>query len=121
MDIVDRPSGSPKFRYYLVATDEAKMTMWDMIEKSHLFCSETNVPEKFRQQLEAEKLVGIENSRGDVEMQWQKVSARNEGLDCFVYALAAKRALPLEFDRRKLVAAGSRKRYGCPQGDDDGN
>ena len=119
MDIVDRPSGSPKFRHYLVATDEAKMTIWDMIDKGHLFCSATNVPEKFRQQLESEKLVGVENSRGEVEMQWQKVSARNEALDCNVYALAAKRALPLDFDRRKLVAAGSRKRYGPAAGGDD--
>ena len=118
LPIVERPAGNARFRHYLVATDEAKMTVWDMIDKGHHFCHDTNVPANFRQQLEAERLVAVENSRGEVELQWQKVSARNEGLDCDVYNLGAKRALKLDYDRRKLVAAGSRQRYPHAEGED---
>ena len=119
LPIVERRAGSAKFRHYMVATDEAKMTIWDQVEKSHLFCRDANVPNDFRQQLEAERLVGVENTHGEVELRWEKVHQRNEALDCNVYALAAKRALPLDFDRRKLVAAGSRQRYGRASGEDN--
>ena len=111
MDIVDRPTGPPKFRYYFVATDEAKMKLWDRFEKGHLFCHDTNVPATFRDQLEAEQLVSIENAQGDVDLEWQPIRKRNEGLDCEVYNEGAKIALGLNYDRRKLVAAGRRQPY----------
>ena len=111
LPIVERPTGSAAYRHYQVATDEAKITFWDQMDRSMVYCRNVNVPENMREQLEAEQLVWVESPNGEINKMWQQVSERNEALDDYVYALAGKRTLRLDYDRRTLVAAGSRKQY----------
>ena len=111
LPVVERASGTGPYRHWPVATDEAKMTFWDQMDRSMIYCRNTNVPAEMREQLEAEQLAWVEAPNGDFTKFWEQIRKRNEGLDCYVYALAGKRTLRLDYDRRALVAAGSRRQY----------
>jgi phage terminase large subunit GpA-like protein len=51
---------------------------------------------EYLQQLCAEQLVTVRDSRGYARREWQKLRERNEALDCYVYARAAAAAAGLD-------------------------
>ena len=93
--------------YYHVATDEAKSWLSDSIDAGSLTVSSRDVPSTFLEHLCAERLERVVTSTGKEQLRWVKVRRRNEGLDCSVYALAARMSLGLDYRRSRSRALGS--------------
>ena len=93
--VVERPAGTGVQRYWPIATDEAKLIVRDMLENGNLFAYGPGIPDTWAGQMSAERLVLKDLSDGSEAMEWRPRTsgARNEALDCFVYAMAAYKSL----------------------------
>lgn len=91
--IANKPSfvGKNKAVLYGIGTDQAKELIYARLaaepDKSTIYFS-ADLDEEFMKQLTAEKRITKFN-RGRSVMVWKQVRARNEALDCLVYAFAA--------------------------------
>lgn len=105
-----RQTKSKKYRGHtvrLIGVDTAKDTIyarWQVAEGKPGYCHfPMSYDEAWFQQATVEKLVTRIDARGNEVRAWQKSSgARNEALDCRVYAYAALQGLKIE---RRLILA----------------
>ena len=77
----------------VLAVDEAKMVVLDLIDLDSIRVNRAGVPADFLRQFTSENLTVQEKANGSMERSWvlRHKGARNEVLDCFVYALCANR------------------------------
>lgn len=88
--------GNRKVDLYMVGVDDAKGTIYSRLKIDEPGPGYCHFPyergEEYFAQLTAERIV-TKYARGFARREWQKVRARNEALDCRVYAYAALRIL----------------------------
>ncbi|MCL5745015.1 MAG: phage terminase large subunit family protein [Acidobacteria bacterium] len=85
----------------IAPTKEELAKGWRMPTGLCHFPKGANYQDEHFKQLCAEQLVTIKTRRGQVRQEWQPVRARNEALDCHLYARAAAWALGVDtFDKR---------------------
>lgn len=98
--------GRAKVKLYNVGVDTAKEEIYSRLQKEdfgpgYIHFSREVCDTEFFRQLTAEKQTR-RYVRGFPKIMWQKIRARNEVLDCTVYALAAMRILNPDFDALKV-------------------
>jgi phage terminase large subunit GpA-like protein len=97
-------------RLYLVGVDTAKDQIRSALavtnpDRPRYVAFAADLPDSYFTQLTSEKRVTIYNKSGVATRAWKKpAGARNEALDCFVYAMAALEALKQSGVRLKIVA-----------------
>lgn len=87
-----------------VSVDQAKVMFRDMVEVGQIRFNPRRVPPDYLDQLASERLIEEESRSGIKKLKWVKMAGRrNEALDCFVYALAARynEALGWNYRRRR--------------------
>lgn len=105
--LVGRPSKNNRYkmRLYPIGTDTAKEVIFSRLKISELGAGYYHFPlerdKEYFLQLTAEKQITSFN-KGVAKREWIKIRARNEVLDCNVYALAALKLLNPDFE---LLAA----------------
>ena len=86
-----------------VATDELKSIQYDMIRSQEINFVESGINSQFLSQFACERLERVTSkTTGKVNVQWVKQRERNEAMDCFIYALGAKKRIEIDdpdFDR----------------------
>ena len=110
-DSFGRPTVDPRRKRassLSIATDEAKTVMYDMIRAGEISFLETGINTHFLRQFASERLETVySKTSGKAKLQWVKMHARNEAMDCFVYALAAKKHLESERPSYNRSTAGT--------------
>lgn len=105
--LVGRPSKNNRYkmRLYPIGTDTAKEVIFSRLKITELGAGYYHFPlerdKEYFLQLTAEKQITSFN-KGVAKREWIKIRARNEVLDCNVYALAALKLLNPDFE---LLAA----------------
>ena len=96
---------SKKFSgHFRIATNQAKDWVAEILSLERIKVNPDNTPVDYPRQLISERKVLIK--KGSKELQvWMKPknNTRNEGLDCLVYALAARRTLPRHYNRGAYI------------------
>ena len=94
-----------------ISTDELKAVQYDMIKNGEISFVESGINAQFLSQFASERLEYVTSkATGKTKMQWVKMKDRNEALDCFIYALAAKKKI--EIDRPDYDRSGLGTTYG---------
>ena len=98
-------------RALMIAPDQAKMLAFQYVENGELTVCRPNVRVGWHERFNSEQLIEKTTANGRVGgIQWHQRRARNEELDCFVYALAARQLLenksPVSFSRRTRGGIG---------------
>lgn len=102
--IISRPTKNNKFKVKLftVGTDTAKQTIYSRLKMDEPGAGYMHFPisrdEEYFKQLTAEKIITKYN-KGFPRRVWVKTRARNEALDCRVYAMAALAILSPNFEK----------------------
>jgi len=113
-----------------IGVDGGKVLVYSRLRNStpgpgHVhFTNSGDCDEEYFAQLTAEKLV-TKQRLGRTTQEWVKKQARNEALDCFLYALVAKRLANLDITaikakREKAIANAALPAVRPPQHDNDG-
>jgi phage terminase large subunit GpA-like protein len=88
-------------RLFLVGVDGLKTTIYDRLARGEkLYFSDTLEPDYFEQVASERKVIRF--SRGmPVKRFERKTGAKAEGLDCLVYAFAARAQIPVQWEKRE--------------------
>lgn len=84
-----------------IGTDTAKTTLMARLKQDEMCHFPFGMPKEYYDQLTAEKQIS-RVVKGYAKTEWIKTSARNEALDCFVYAYACLHYLYLHFNRKTI-------------------
>ena len=107
-------NASRKLGIQMLAVDEAKRVIWDMVDGGFMSFNPVGLPRDFYEQFSAERLDRQETVRGNVKLQWVKIRERNEAFDCAVYALCARRYLGMNFKKVREVKRWSSSKPSRP-------
>lgn len=98
---VRRRGPAGRDRYWEIATNAAKDTLWDMVGKKLLHVWAGGIPEEYVAMMECEVLAEHERPDGTSEYRWDNpTKGRNEAMDCWVYSYAALRIFEQQGIRR---------------------
>lgn len=98
-------SKTKKGRLFIIGVDGLKTQIINRLSRGQTIRFSNSLDANYFEQLASEKRI-MRLARGRPTARFErKVGARAEGLDCLVYALAAKAALNLNFDLRAVEMA----------------
>lgn len=98
---------SRKARLAQIGVDAIKLQLHERIKDGRTVLFSDELGPDYFDQLNAERLV-TKYSHGHPTKVWELISGRrNEGLDCLVYATAARQLLPLDLGPREAVSRGA--------------